>query len=92
MRVPSRFEYPNRPPSKKTTWLRVQRLGDLLKRIKGRIDLRRLDRVTPLAVPVLVTLGSTEIGNAAMDALLEEAAADLIEEATSGEPGQEAML
>ena len=23
MRVPSRFEYPNRPPSKKTTWLRV---------------------------------------------------------------------
>jgi ATP-dependent Lhr-like helicase len=70
----------------------VQRLSDFLKRIKGRIDLRRLDRVTPLAVPVLVTLGSTEIGNEAMDALLEEAAADLIEEATSGEPGQEAML
>ena len=23
MRVPSRLEYPNRPPSKKTTWLRV---------------------------------------------------------------------
>ena len=27
-----------------------------------------------------------------LDALLEEAAADLIEEATSGGPGQEAML
>jgi hypothetical protein len=27
-----------------------------------------------------------------MDALLEEAAADLIAEATSGQPGQEAML
>ena len=59
---------------------------------KGRIDQRRLDRVSPLAVPVLITLGSTEVGNEAMDALLEEAAADLIEEATSGEPGQEAML
>jgi ATP-dependent Lhr-like helicase len=70
----------------------VQRLGDFLKRVKGRIDLRRLDRVTPLAVPVLITLGSTEVGTEAMDALLEEAAADLIEEATSGEPGQEAML
>ena len=70
----------------------VQRLGDFLKRVRGRIDLRRLDRVTPLAVPVLITLGSTEVGNEAMDALLEEAAADLIEEATSGEPGQEAML
>jgi ATP-dependent Lhr-like helicase len=70
----------------------VQRLGDFLKRIKGRIDLKRLDRVTPLAVPVLITLGSTEVGNEAMDALLEEAAADLIEEATSGQPSQEAML
>jgi ATP-dependent helicase Lhr and Lhr-like helicase len=70
----------------------VHRLGDFLKRIRGRIDLRRLDRVTPLAVPVLITLGSTEVGNEAMDALLEEAAADLIEEATSGGPGQEAML
>ena len=72
--------------------LRVVALGDFLKRIQGRIDLRRLDRVTPLAVPVLITLGSTEVGNEAMDALLEEAAADLIEEATSGDPGQEAML
>ncbi len=70
----------------------VQRLGDFLKRVRGRIDLRRLDRVTPLAVPVLVTLGSEQVGNEAMDALLEQAAADLIAEATSGEPGQEAML
>ncbi len=70
----------------------VQRLGDFLKRVQGRIDLKRLDRVTPLAVPVLVTLGSTEVGDAAMDDLLEEAAADLIEEAISGGPGQEAML
>jgi ATP-dependent helicase Lhr and Lhr-like helicase len=70
----------------------VQRLGDFLKRVQGSIDLKRLDRVTPLAVPVLVTLGSTEVGNEAMDALLEEAAADLIEEATSPRPGQVAML
>lgn len=70
----------------------VQRLGDFLARVQGRIDLKRLDRVTPLAVPVLVTLGSTEVGNEAMDALLEEAAAELIAEATSPLPGQVAML
>jgi ATP-dependent Lhr-like helicase len=70
----------------------VQRLGDFLQRIQGRIDLKRLDRVTPLAVPVLVTLGSVDVSGDAMDSLLEEAAAELIEEATSGDPGQEAML
>ncbi len=70
----------------------LQRLGDFLKRVQGKIDLRRLDRVTPLAVPVLITLGATEVGGEAMDALLEEAAADLIEEATSARPGQAAML
>ena len=70
----------------------LQRLGDFLKRVRGKIDLRRLDRVTPLAVPVLITLGATEVGGEAMDALLEEAAADLIEEATSARPGQAAML
>jgi ATP-dependent Lhr-like helicase len=70
----------------------VQRLGDFLQRVQGKIDLKRLDRVTPLAVPVLVTLGSTDVGGEAMDMLLEEAAAELIEEATSGGPGQEAML
>ncbi len=41
---------------------------------------------------MLITLGAEQVGNEAMDALLEEAAADLIEEAISGEPGQEAML
>ncbi|MGH6893021.1 MAG: DNA ligase-associated DEXH box helicase, partial [Dongiaceae bacterium] len=70
----------------------VQRLGDFLKRVQGKIDLKRLDRVTPLAVPVLITLGSEQVGGEAMDMLLEEAAAELIEEATSGQPGQEAML
>ena len=70
----------------------VQRLGDFLKRVQGKIDLKRLDRVTPLAVPVLITLGSTEVGNEAMDVLLEEAAAELIEEATRPTPGTVALL
>jgi ATP-dependent Lhr-like helicase len=70
----------------------LQRLGDFLKRVQGRIDLRRIDRVTPLAVPVLINLGATEVGGEAMDALLEEAAAELIEEATSMRPGQAALL
>jgi ATP-dependent Lhr-like helicase len=70
----------------------LQRLGDFLTRVQGKIDLKRLDRVTPLAVPVLITLGATEVGGEAMDSLLEEAAAELIEEATSVRPGQVAML
>jgi ATP-dependent Lhr-like helicase len=70
----------------------VQRLGDFLRRVQGRIDLKRVDRVTPLAVPVLVNLGNVEVGGEAMDMLLEEAAAELIEEATSARPGQVALL
>jgi len=61
----------------------LRRLGDLLTRAKGRIDYRRLDRISPLAVPVLLEIGREQIrGGSADDELLDEAAQDLIAEAT----------
>jgi ATP-dependent Lhr-like helicase len=61
----------------------VHRLGDLLRRAKGRIDYRRLDRISPLAVPVLLEIGREHVlGGDAEDELLDEAAQELIAEAT----------
>ena len=58
----------------------IGRLADLLARVRGRIDHRRLDRVSPLAVPILLEVGREQVYGSAMDALLEEAEA-LIREA-----------
>ncbi len=65
-----------------TGLLDVARLGDMLKRIRGKILLKRLDRVSPLAVPVLLDIGKEAVGGEANEALLHEAADELIEEAT----------
>ena len=61
----------------------LKRLGDLLRRAKGRIDYRRLDRISPLAVPVLLEIGKVSVYGAAVDDLLDEAASELIAEATA---------
>ncbi len=60
----------------------VRRLADLLVSVQGRIVHRRLDRVSPLAVPVLIDIGKESVPGEADEALLEEAASDLIAEAT----------
>ena len=61
----------------------LKRLGDLLRRAKGRIDYRRLDRISPLAVPVLLEIGKERVlDGTADDELLDIAAQELIEEAT----------
>ena len=61
----------------------LKRLGELLKRAKGRIDYRRLDRISPLAVPVLLEIGKVSVlGGTAEDELLDIAAQELIDEAT----------
>jgi ATP-dependent Lhr-like helicase len=62
----------------------IRRLGEMLKRAKGRIALKRLDRVSPLAVPVLLEIGRESIWGDARDHLLAEAEADLVREATGG--------
>ena len=62
----------------------IRRLGDFLARIRGRIDVRRLDRVSPLAVPVLLEIGRETVSGAARDDLLDEVAQALVDEATAG--------
>jgi len=61
----------------------VGRLGEMLARIKGRIRHCRLDRVSPLAVPVLLDIGRESVYGTAIDDLLDEEAETLIAEATT---------
>ena len=70
----------------------IRRLAQLLERAQGRIRVRRLDRVSPLAVPVLLEIGREMVYGAAMDDLLDEAAEDLIAEATAPETDQKSLL
>ena len=58
----------------------VQRLGQMLNRVKGRIVHRRLDRVSPLAVPVLLEIGKEQVNGLGIDLLFDEAAKELIDE------------
>jgi ATP-dependent Lhr-like helicase len=61
----------------------LRRLGELLRRARGRIDYRRLDRISPLAVPVLLEIGKERVlDGTAEDELLDIAAQELIDEAT----------
>jgi ATP-dependent Lhr-like helicase len=74
-----------------TGLLDIRRLGKMLSRIKGRITHKSLDRVSPLAVPVMLEIGRETVYGEGADALLSEAAEDLIREATSdAEPGRTA--
>jgi ATP-dependent helicase Lhr and Lhr-like helicase len=63
----------------------VRRLAAMLARVRGRIAVRDLDRVSPLAVPVLLEIGRESVHGGAVDIMLDEAAAELVEEATSGD-------
>jgi ATP-dependent Lhr-like helicase len=66
-----------------TGLLDIKRLGEMLSRIKGRIVHKPLDHVSPLAVPVLLEIGRETVYGEASDALLAEAADELIKEAMS---------
>lgn len=60
--------------------LDVRRLADMLSRIKGRIVHKRLEQISPLAVPVMLEIGRETVNGAANESLLMEAA-DLVSEA-----------
>ena len=64
-----------------TGLLDIQRLGEMLSRIQGRIVHKPLDRVSPLAVPVMLEIGRETVYGEASDALLAEAADELMKEA-----------
>ena len=53
----------------------------MLTRIQGRITHRELDRVSPLAVPVMLEIGREAVYGEASDELLAEAAEELVKEA-----------
>jgi len=64
-----------------TGLLDIRRVGEMLSRIKGRIVHKALDRVSPLAVPVMLEIGRETVYGEASDALLAEAADELVKEA-----------
>jgi ATP-dependent Lhr-like helicase len=61
--------------------LDIRRLGEMLSRVKGRIVHKALDRVSPLAVPVMLEIGRETVYGEASDVLLAEAADELVKEA-----------
>ncbi|MBX3570554.1 MAG: ligase-associated DNA damage response DEXH box helicase [Rhizobiaceae bacterium] len=59
--------------------LDVSRLAEMLSRIRGRIMHKHLDRISPLAVPIMLEIGKERVAGEANETLLEEAS--LVEEA-----------
>jgi ATP-dependent Lhr-like helicase len=61
----------------------VQRLGELLARIKGRIRHAKLEHLSPFSVPMILEIGSQPSPGAAREMMLIEAAETLIAEAVA---------
>ncbi|MGD0192520.1 MAG: ligase-associated DNA damage response DEXH box helicase [Rhizomicrobium sp.] len=64
-----------------TGLLDIARLAEMLKRVKGRIVARQLDRVSPLAVPALLEISKEMVAGEAHEDLLHEAEDALVKEA-----------
>jgi ATP-dependent Lhr-like helicase len=64
-----------------TGLLDVRRVSEMLSRIRGRVIHKALDHVSPLAVPVMLEIGREMVYGEASDALLAEAADELVKEA-----------
>lgn len=64
-----------------TGLLDIKRLGEMLSRIRGRIVHKALERVSPLAVPVMLEIGREMVYGEASDEILAEAADELVKEA-----------
>jgi ATP-dependent Lhr-like helicase len=64
-----------------TGLLDIRRLGEMLSRIHGRIIHKALDRVSPLAVPVMLEIGRETVYGEASEDVIAEAAEELIKEA-----------
>jgi ATP-dependent Lhr-like helicase len=61
--------------------LDIGRLGQMLRRIRQHIVHKPLDRISPLAVPVLVDIGVVRIDGEARESAMAEAADELLREA-----------
>jgi ATP-dependent Lhr-like helicase len=60
--------------------LDVRRLSDMLARIEGKVKHKRLDRISPLAVPIMLEVGRESVAGDAQEALLAEAADEMMDE------------
>jgi len=69
-----------------TGLLDIRRLGEMLLRVKGRIVHQRLDRVSPLAVPIMLEISKEPIFGEARTDILADAAEALIREAMGEAP------
>ncbi|WOI52851.1 ligase-associated DNA damage response DEXH box helicase [Parvularcula sp. LCG005] len=61
-------------------FLDIARISALLERASGHIVFRALERVSPMAVPVLMEVGRETVPGGASDAMLRDLEADLISE------------
>ncbi len=61
--------------------LDIERLGGLLRRIRHNIVHKPLDRISPLAVPILLDIGKTPIFGEGRESAMADAAEDLMKEA-----------
>ena len=61
--------------------LDIRRLGKALERVQGQIRHVGLDRISPLAVPVMLEIGKEPVQGEAQESILEDASEDLIAEA-----------
>ena len=65
----------------------IRRLADMLARFQGRIEFRPLERVSPLAMPLMLEVGRESVTASAVEDSLAELEAELIDEARGGFPG-----
>ena len=61
--------------------LDIERLGGLLRRVKKNIVHKPLDRISPLAVPILLDIGKTPVFGEAREGAMIDAADELMKEA-----------
>lgn len=66
-----------------TGLLDIRRLGEMLARVKSHVIHRPLTRISPLAVPIMLEIGKEIVHGEASEALLAEAADQLVAEAMS---------
>ncbi len=64
-----------------TGLLDIRRLGEMLSRVRGRIIHKGLEKVSPLAVPVMLEIGREAVFGEASETVMAEAADELIKEA-----------
>ncbi len=66
--------------------LDIERLGTMLRRIQHNIVHKPLDRISPLAVPILLDIGKTPIFGEARESVMADAADELMREALGAAP------